>query len=74
MSTVASLIRNEFQKTWRSRWIVFVVLGGLFVLIAGGLYAYYVHLENRWTPPAPVAWQSQLRDQIASNQQEIVNL
>jgi ABC-type transport system involved in multi-copper enzyme maturation permease subunit len=74
MSLVLSLIRNEFEKTWRSRWIVFAVLGGLFLLIAGGLYIYYVHLENRWTPQAPVAWQSQLRDQIKSNQQEIVNL
>jgi len=74
VSIVASLIRNEFEKTWRSRWIVFVVLGGLFVLIAGGLYAYYVHLENRWTPPAPVSWQSSLGDQIAANQREIVNL
>jgi ABC-type transport system involved in multi-copper enzyme maturation permease subunit len=74
MNLVLSLIRNEFEKTWRSRWIVFAVLGGLFLLIAGGLYIYYVHLENRWTPQAPVAWQSQLRDQIRSNQQEIVNL
>jgi len=50
------------------------VLGALFLLIAGGLYIYYVHLESRWTPQAPVAWQSQLRDQIASNQEEIANL
>jgi ABC-2 type transport system permease protein len=74
MSLVLRLIRNEFEKTWRSRWIVFAVLGGLFLLIAGGLYIYYVHLENRWTPQAPVAWQSQLRDQIKANQQELVNL
>jgi len=74
MSLVLSLIRNEVEKTWRSRWIVFAVLGALFLLIAGGLYIYYVHLENRWTPQAPVAWQSQLRDQMKSNEQEIVNL
>ena len=74
MSLVLGLIRNEFEKTWRSRWIVFAVLGALFLLIAGGLYIYYVHLENRWTPLPSVAWQSQLRDQIKSNQQEIVNL
>jgi ABC-type transport system involved in multi-copper enzyme maturation permease subunit len=74
MNLALSLIRNEFEKTWRSRWIVFAVLGGLFLLIAGGLYIYYVHLENRWTPQPAVAWQSQLRDQIRSNQQEIVNL
>jgi len=74
MSLVLSLIRNEFEKTWRSRWILFAVLGGLFLLIAGGLYIYYVHLENRWTPQAPIAWQTQLRDQIKANQQEVVNL
>jgi ABC-2 type transport system permease protein len=74
MSLVLSLVRNEFEKTWRSRWIVFAVLGALFLLIAGGLYIYYVHLENRWTPQPSVAWQSQLRDQMKSNQQEIVNL
>ena len=74
MSLVLSLIRNEFEKTWRSRWILFAVLGGLFLLIAGGLYIYYVHLENRWTPQAPIAWQTQLRDQIKANQQDVVNL
>ncbi len=74
MILVFSLIRNEFEKTWRSRWIVFVVLGGLFLLIAGGLYSYYVYHEHRWTPPAAVSWQSQLRDQIAVNQRNIADL
>lgn len=74
MSIVLSLVRNEFEKTWRSRWIVFAVLGGLFLLIAGGLYVYYVHLEGRWTPPPAVAWKSTLRDQIATNQRNIADL
>ena len=73
MTIVFSLVRNEFQKTWRSRWIVFAVLGGLFLLIAGGLYAYYVHLEGRWTPAPAVAWQSTLHDQITANQKNIAN-
>ena len=73
MSVVPSLIRNEFQKTWRSRWIVFAVLFGLFVLIAAGLYSYFVYREHRWTPPPPVAWQSQLRDEIAANQRNIAD-
>ena len=71
MTLFFSLVRNEFQKTWRSRWVVFAVLGGLFVLIAAGLYVYYVHLEGRWTPAPAVAWQSTLRDQIAVNQKNI---
>ena len=74
MSIVLSLIRNEFEKTWRSRWIVFVVLGGLFVLIAGGLYTFYVFHEHRWTPPATVSWQSQLQNQIAVDQRNIADL
>jgi ABC-type transport system involved in multi-copper enzyme maturation permease subunit len=74
MNIVLSLIRNEFQKTWRSRWIVFVVLFGLFVLIAGGLYAYFVSQEHRWTPPPAVSWQSQLRDEINVNQRNIADL
>ena len=74
MSVVFSLVRNEFEKTWRSRWILFVVLGGLFVLIAGGLYSYYVYHEHHWTPPAAVSWQTQVRDQIKVNQRNITDL
>jgi ABC-type transport system involved in multi-copper enzyme maturation permease subunit len=70
----ARLVRNELEKTWRSRWIVFVVLFGLFALIAGGIYAYYVYQDKRWTPPPPMAWQTQLRDEIRSNQSEIASL
>jgi ABC-2 type transport system permease protein len=73
MRIVLNLIRNEFEKTWRSRWIVFVVMAGFFVLIAGGLYSYYVYHEHRWTPPATVSWQSQLRDQITVNQRNLTN-
>jgi ABC-type transport system involved in multi-copper enzyme maturation permease subunit len=74
VSILPSLIRNEFEKTWRSRWIVFAVLFGLFLLIAGGLYVYFVHTEHRWTPPPAVAWQSQLRDEITANQRNITDL
>lgn len=74
MTLLLSLVRNEFQKTWRSRWILFAVLAVLFALIAGGLYSYYVYREKRWTPPASVPWQSQLRDEITGNQQEVTNL
>ena len=74
MSIILSLIRNEFEKTWRSRWIVFVVLGGLFVLIAAGLYTFYVFHEHRWTPPATVSWQSQLQSQITADQRTIADL
>ena len=74
MTGVLSLIRNEFEKTWRSRWVVFVVLGGLFVLIAAGLYSFYVYHEHRWTPPAATPWQSQLRDQINADKRDIADL
>jgi ABC-2 type transport system permease protein len=71
---VLSLVRNELQKTWRSRWIVFAVMGGIFVLIVGGLYIYYVASQNRWSPPPPTAWQTTLRDDIASNQAQLTDL
>jgi len=65
------LVRNELQKTWRSRWIVFAVMAGIFVLIAGGLYIYYVVSKDRWSPPPPVAWQTTVREDIANNQQQL---
>jgi ABC-2 type transport system permease protein len=68
------LVRNELQKTWRSRWIVFAVMAGIFVLIAGGLYIYYVASQHRWSPPPPVAWQDTLRQDIASNQQQLIDM
>lgn len=68
------LIRNELQKTWRSRWIVFAVMGGIFLLIAGGLYTYYVISQGRWSPPPAVAWQTTLRQEIASDQQQLTFL
>ena len=69
-----SLVRNELQKTWRSRWIVFAVMGVIFLLIAGGLYTYYVVTVGRWSPPAAVAWQTTVRADIANNQQELNSL
>lgn len=68
------LIRNELEKTWRSRWIVFAGLGALFVLIAAGLYSFYVYHDRRWSPPPPVAWQVSLHNDIRSNQATIDNL
>lgn len=68
------LVRNELEKTWRSRWIVFAVLAGLFVLIAAGLYTFYVFHDHRLTPPPPVAWQTRLRTDITNGQMEIDNL
>jgi ABC-2 type transport system permease protein len=69
-----NLVRNELQKTWRSRWIVFAVMGVIFLLIAGGLYTYYVVTVGRWSPPAAVAWQATVRADIANNQQELATL
>jgi ABC-2 type transport system permease protein len=69
-----SLVRNELQKTWRSRWIVFAVLAGLFILIAGGLYTYYVFSQHRWSPPAAVAWQASLHSEITANERSIAQL
>jgi ABC-2 type transport system permease protein len=66
-----SLVRNELQKTWRSRWIVFAVMAGIFLLIAGGLYTYYVISQGRWSPPPPVAWQTTLREEIANYQVQL---
>jgi ABC-2 type transport system permease protein len=66
-----SLVRNELQKTWRSRWIVFAVMGGIFLLIAGGLYTYYVISKGRWSPPPAVAWQTTVRDDIANNKTQL---
>ena len=71
MTIFLNLVRNELQKTWRSRWIVFAVMGGIFVLIAGGLYTYYVFDRGRWTPPAAVAWQTSVRQDLAQNQQQL---
>lgn len=68
---VLGLVRNELEKTWRSRWIVFAVLAGVFLVIAVGLYVYYVAHAGRWSPPAPVAWQAALRRDIASSQAEL---
>lgn len=68
------LVRNELEKTWRSRWMVFAVLAGLFFLIAVGLYSYYVYHDHRWSPPPPVAWQNQVRSDIANNQSSLDNL
>ena len=69
-----ALLRNELEKTWRSRWIVFAVMGGIFLLISGGLYTYYVISQGRWSPPPPVAWQTTLRQDIASNQAQLRDL
>lgn len=69
-----SLVRNELEKTWRSRWIVFAVLAGIFALIAGGLYTYYVFSQHRWSPPPAVAWQSSLHSDITVNQQSVAQL
>ncbi len=72
--TFINLVRIELMKTWRSRWIVFAVMGGIFLLIAGGLYTYYVISQHRWNPPPAVAWQTTLRQEIATNQQSITQL
>jgi ABC-2 type transport system permease protein len=69
-----SLVRNELEKTWRSRWIVFAVVGGIFILIAGGLYTYYVFSQHRWSPPPAVTWQATLHRDIAANQQTVAQL
>jgi len=69
-----SLVRNELEKTWRSRWIVFAVVGGIFILIAGGLYTYYVFSQHRWSPPPAVTWQATLHRDIAANRQTVAQL
>ncbi|TMB42257.1 MAG: hypothetical protein E6J53_09965 [Chloroflexi bacterium] len=66
-----NLVRIELQKTWRSRWIVFAVIAGIFLLIAGGLYTYYVVSKGRWSPPPAIAWQTSLRSEIAANQNQL---
>src|SRR5229473_2560896 len=62
------------RPTSRGRWIVFAVMGGIFLLIAGCLYTYYVISQHRWNPPPAVAWQTTLRQEIATNQQSITQL
>jgi ABC-2 type transport system permease protein len=69
-----SLVRNELQKTWRSRWIVFAVMAGIFVLISGGLYIYYVVSKNQWSPPPAVSWQTTTQQDLASNQSQLDSL
>jgi len=44
------------------------------ILIAGGLYTYYVFSQHRWSPPPAVAWQATLHSEIASNQQTVAQL
>jgi ABC-2 type transport system permease protein len=70
----AAMIRNELQKTWRSRWLVFAVFFGLLILISAGLYAFYVYREHRWAPPPPTPWQATLQNQIASDKLQLQNL
>ena len=74
MSSVTGLVGNELQKSWRSRWLVFAVVFGLFLLITAGLYAFYVYRDHRWSPPAPTPWQTVLRQQIAADELSITNL
>jgi ABC-2 type transport system permease protein len=69
-----SLVRNELQKTWRSRWIVFAVMGGIFVLISGGLYIYYVVSQSRWSPQPAVSWQTTVHQDLANNQDQLTAL
>ena len=69
-----SLVRNELQKTWRSRWIVFAVMAGIFALIAGGLYTFYIFDKNTWKPPAAVAWQTSVRQDLVGNQQQLAQM
>jgi ABC-2 type transport system permease protein len=71
---VVVLVRNELQKTWRSRRIVFAVLAGVFALIAAGLYSYYVYHDHRWSPPPPTAWQTAVRSDLASSQAGLADL
>jgi ABC-type transport system involved in multi-copper enzyme maturation permease subunit len=74
VNTFPSLVRNELVKTWRSRWIVFAALFGLFALIVGGLYIYYVVSQHRATPPPAVAWQTLTQQDIAAKQAEVAAL
>jgi ABC-type transport system involved in multi-copper enzyme maturation permease subunit len=46
-------------------------MGGIFLLLAGGLYTYYVISQGRWSPPPAVAWQTTLRAEIANDQQQL---
>ena len=69
-----ALISNEFQKTWRSRRLVFAVFFGLLILISAGLYTFYVVREHRWAPPAQTPWQATVRDQIQSERITVANL
>src|SRR5260370_9678564 len=72
--TFINLVRIELMKTWRSRWIVFAVMGGIFLRIAGDLYPSHVISQHGWSPPPAVAWQTTLRQEIANNQQSITQL
>lgn len=74
MTLLPALVRNELEKTWRSRWIVFAVIGAIFLLISGGLYIYYVASKGRWSPPPPVAWQTTVRDDLAANQDQLSSM
>src|ERR1700680_4118032 len=71
---IFSLVRNELQKTWRSRWIVFAVMAGIFVLISGGLYIYYVVSKNQWSPPPAVSWQVTTQQDLTGNQSQLDSL
>lgn len=68
------LVAIELQKLWRSRWVVFAVLFGLFALISVGLYAYYVYREHRASPPAATPWRTVVEDDIKNNEVTIQRL
>ena len=74
MTFFAALVRNELYKSWRSRWMVFVIFFGLLLLVALGVYAFYVHQQNRWSPPPPTPWQTVVQGDLAQSRRQLQQL
>ena len=74
MTLFGRLVGIELLKLWRSRRLIFAVLFGLFVLIALGLYGYYVYSSHRASPPPQTPWRTLVQQDLNNDQQQIQSL
>lgn len=69
-----TLVWIELVKLWRSRRLVFAAFFGLFVLIALGVYGYYVYSHHRLSPPPQTPWRTVVQQDLNNDQKEIKTL
>lgn len=69
-----TLVWIELLKLWRSRRLVFAAFFGLFVLIALGVYGYYVYSHHRLSPPPQTPWRTVVQQDLNNDQRGIKTL